>query len=230
LGVALNHSSYNIEDVPVSAFLDSIGTNMDMEFDYLHYGPFLDLTLDRLDNIYVPEKGVMASLCGRLIMLGQHDEFPEVVDNAFITMTGRWKNVWPAGQRFDFITDLQAGVNLFNRPSPTYFHILGGAGDYFFNNQRSFLGYRYQEIFVRQFAASGALDFRYQVMPRVYTSLILNAGVYNKNWDDYTEFGILEGWGIKAIWMTPFGPVSGTIHSTFQDPELLGYVSVGFVF
>ncbi len=230
IGLALNHSSYNIEDVPVGVFLDSIGINQDMEFDYFHYGPFLDLTVDRLDNLFVPEKGVFASIRGQLIMLSDHSTFSEVVDKAFITTTARWKNVWPVGKRFDVITDFNAGVNLFNRPSPTYFHILGGAGDYFFNNQKPFLGYRYQELFLRQFYGYGAFDFRYRVMPRVYGSLTVNAGIYNENWDDYTQFGLLEGWGVKAIWLSPFGPVSGTLHSTFKSPELMGYLSIGFVF
>lgn len=230
LGFALNHSSYNIEDVPVGAFLDSIGNNRDMEFEYLHYGPFLDLRVDRLDNLYVPQKGVLASIRGQLIMQPNNNQFTEVVGQAFISATARWKNVWPIGKKVDFVTDVHVGLNLFNQPTPAYFHILGGAGDYFFNNQQGFLGYRYQEIFIRQFMTSSSLDFRYQVSSRVYGSLIVNAGIYNKNWDDYTQFGLLEGWGLKAIWMTPFGPVSGTLHSTFQDPELYGYLSVGFVF
>ncbi|MCB0649850.1 MAG: patatin-like phospholipase family protein [Saprospiraceae bacterium] len=230
LGVAFNHSNYNIEDVPVGVFLDSIGNNEEMHFEYEQTGPFMDLTYDRLDDAYVPKKGIFAQIRGDFVMtIGKgFPKFSGLLDKAFISARGQWKNVWPITNRFTIVSDMNMGVNLFNRPSPTYFHILGGAGDYFFNNQKPFLGYRYQEVFISQIVATGALDFRYRMNRQFYGSFIVNAGIHNMEWDDYTHLDHLAGWGLKVIWMTPFGPVSGTLHSSFEDARLLGFISIGF--
>ena len=149
---------------------------------------------------------------------------------AYLTINGQWKNVWPTSNRFTVISDVHFGANLFNRPSPTYFNLVGGAGDYFFNNQMPFLGYRYQELFIRQFVTTGALNFRYKVMKQVYASYIVNVAVHNVEWNDYKTLDHKGGMGLKLIWMTPFGPVSGTLHRSFEDPELLAFVSIGFNF
>ncbi len=201
-----------------------------MEFNYLHFSPFLDLTVDRLDDAYVPKKGVYTKLRGEFVFLAGQPEFFKVLEKSFLSFRFQWKNVWPLSKRITAISDLHFGANLFNQPSPTYYHMLGGAGDYFFNNQQQFLGYRYQELFIRQFVATGALHLLYQLIIQVYSDLAVNIASFNTDWDDYTMFKHLGGTGVKLIWMTPFGPVSGTVHGSFEDFDLYGFISVGFNF
>ena len=229
-GGSMNHSNYDREDVLAGIFLDSIAVQGKEAFGYLHLSPFIDITVDRLDDAYVPTKGVYAKLKGSYVILPRKRKFIDLLGGSFFSINGQWKNVWPVKKRFTILSDMHFGANLFNRPTPTYFQILGGAGDYFFNNQMPFLGYRYQEIFIRQFVATAALTFRYQLTKQIHTSLITNIASYNTVWDDYTNLTHLSGMGLNLIWMTPFGPVSGTLHSSFETADFFVFVSVGFNF
>lgn len=230
LGASLNHSGYDIEDIPAGTFLDTINLGYDMNFTYVHFSPFLDMTVDRLDDAYVPKKGVYTKLRADFVFQSGGPETVEILKKPFFSVNFQWRNAWPAGKRATILTDLHVGANVFNRPSPTYYHMLGGAGDYFFNNQYGFLGYRYQELFMQQVVSTAAVHFRYQFMRQVYGDVGINVASFNTEWDEFTKVDHLGGAGIKVIWVTPFGPVSATVHSSFEDFDLHGYVSVGYNF
>ncbi len=232
---------------------NKVAAGIGSAFEYIHFGPairsaseikgnftnfkgYVYLKYNSLNQIFYPTKGLKMSL--ELTHFFDHSskitslENNQPVPNDF--NFGNYSRFYfdgtlftPMGKKFNFSTNLQAGIKLTSKTNPLNDFLIGGINGSF-RNQIKFAGLQEASMNSPSVVAL-QLGLRYNPINNVYLIGRVN-GLVKDFVTETTRGSALTGYALTFAYRTPIGPLELSAMYSDQSRKLQSYVLFGITF
>jgi NTE family protein len=223
-GISL-HYNYTFLSGDIFSISNDFDT-VETHYNFLNLEGFYQYSSIR--NTYFPKSGFSFKANGTLSSRLAADEFT----NPYVFASAEFTQSIPVINKLNFVYTLQSGTTLNRSLAGPYQYFIGGYGNYYPLNIKSFFGYHRMELIADGLHATD-FEIHYNVFGKHYLKAITNFGYAMTRKEGSTltfDSDFIAGYGGGYAYDSPIGPLQFFMARNAANPTWNLYLYLGFWF